>query len=157
MNKGFEIKTESTILEEETSYVNQQITEININQQDPKQGKVFGDVASYQITNPDGKQVTRTFKDFQMMRKAIVINYPGLFVPKFPDKKFRSSIKARLFESKEAQMIDERAALDQFLDKLNRIEHIKGTDIYDVIYSPNANISRSYKQLSNPPITKILE
>lgn len=58
-----------------------------------KSNTLFGEHMTFTLKNKDGEKVERSIKDFQNFWKIIVENYPGLFVPNFPEKKFWVSSK----------------------------------------------------------------
>ena len=47
--------------------------------------------------------------------------------------------------------------MDEFCEKLNGIEHIKSSELYRIMISSSANLSRAFKQYSSPSVKKILD
>merc|ERR1712224_499465 len=57
--------------------------------------------------------VRRRYSDFEWLRKALVLQYPGIFIPPMPKKQTRGRFKQKFIENR-------RAGLEEYMRRLLR-------------------------------------
>ena len=87
-DKDFQIVSNIDVKEDEYESMRASTIEdsINLDKAEIKQSKVFGSYVAYTITNKKNEKFERRFNDFVSLRKVLVDNYPGCYIPKIPEK-----------------------------------------------------------------------
>jgi len=106
------------------------------------------------MTNTEDEKVERSFNDFVLLRKALVHNFPGWYIPKIPEK--RVGIDKSTDEKGESNEL-KRIQLEDFIAKLGTVSHLSSSDIYKSFTKSKANVNKTLKRYMNPSKKDILE
>lgn len=108
----------------------------------------------YVMDTTKSKNIERSFSDFSLLRKALVQNFPGCYIPKIPEK--RAGVES-ITQSKEESSELKRTQLEDFCSKLWSISHLSTSDIFKSFTNSNANVTKTLKRYLNPTKKQILD
>lgn len=107
-----------------------------------KQNKMFGTSVTYIMKNSQGEKVERNFNDFALLRKAFAHNFPGLYIPKIPEKRIGTD---KPLDDKTENLELRKSQLDDFTSKLASVSHLVSSDIYLAFMKSKANVNQTLK------------
>ena len=114
---------------------------------------VFGSYVTYTIINGQGEKIDRKFNDFLLLRKILIQNFPGCYIPKIPDKRLGiEEGKDEKTESIELRKIQ----IDEFTTKLSSVSHLVSSDIYKTFTRSKVDVNAALKKYINPSNRNIL-
>ena len=118
-----------------------------------KQNRLFGSYVTYTIINSQGEKIERKYNDFLLLRKVLVNNFPGWYIPKIPDKRISTEDSS---DDKSECVQQRKIQIDDFIAKLSSVTHLVSSDIYKAFTRSKSNVNVVMKKYLNPSNTNIL-